>query len=54
MRVLDLGEADEVVHSFISYCEWWVAVGIVLKTDGMVKVVAEQGSAFICRNLVVV
>ena len=54
MRILDGGEADEVVHGFISDCERWIAVGIVLKMDGMVKVVAEQRSAFICYNLVVV
>lgn len=41
VRILDGGEADEVVHGFISDCEWWIAVGIVLKMDGMVKVVAE-------------
>lgn len=41
MRILDGGEADEVVHGFISDYEWWIAVGIVLKMDGMVKVVAE-------------
>ena len=54
VRVLDGGEADEVVHGFISDYEWWIAVGIVLKMDGMVKVVAEQRFAFICNNLVVV
>ena len=54
VRILDRGEADEVVHGFISDYEWWIAVGIVLKMDGMVKVVAEQRSAFICNNLVVV
>ena len=54
VRILNGGEADEVVHGFISYFEWWIAVGIVLKMDGMVKVVAEQGLAFICHNLVVV
>ena len=41
VRILDGGEADEVVHGFISDYEWWIAVGIVLKMDGMVKVVAE-------------
>ena len=41
VRILDGGEADEVVHGFISDCEWWIAIGIVLKMDGMVKVVAE-------------
>ena len=54
MRILDGGETDEVVHGFISDCERWIAVGIVLAMDGMVKVVAEQGLAFICHNLVVV
>ena len=54
MRILDRCEADEVVHCFISDCERWIAVGIVLTMDGMVKVVAEQGLAFICHNLVVV
>ena len=41
MRILDRGEADEVVHGFISDYEWRIPVGIVLKMDGMVKVVAE-------------
>jgi hypothetical protein len=41
MLILDGGEADEVVHGFISDYEWWIAVGIVLTMDGMVKVVAE-------------
>ena len=41
MRILNGGEADEVVHGFISDCEWWIAVGIVLTMDGMVEVVAE-------------
>ena len=54
MRILDRCETDEVVHGFISDYEWWIAVGIVLKMDGMVKVVAEQRFAFICNNLVVV
>lgn len=54
VRILDGSEADEVVHDFILDCERWIAVGIVLKMDGMVKVVAEQGSAFICHYLVVV
>ncbi len=52
--ILDGSEAYEVVHGFISYCEWWIAFWIVLAMDGMVKVVAEQRSAFICLNLVVV
>ena len=54
MRILDGSEADEVVYGFISYFEWWIAVGIVLAMDCMVKVVTEQGSAFICHYLVVV
>ena len=54
MRILDRCEADEVFHGFISDCERWIAVGIVLTINSMVKVVAEQGSAFICNNLVVV
>ena len=41
VRVLDGGEADEVVHGFISDCEWWIAVGIVLAMDGVIEVVAE-------------
>ncbi len=41
MLILDGGEADEVVHGFISDYEWWIVVGIDLKMDGMVKVVAE-------------
>lgn len=41
VRILDGGEADEVVHGFISDCEWWIAVGIVLAMDGMIKVVTE-------------
>lgn len=41
VRILDGGEVDEVVHGFISDCEWGIPVGIVLKMDGMVKVVAE-------------
>ena len=51
--VLDGGEADEVVHGFISDYEWRIAVGIVLTMDGMVKVVAEQRSAIIYHNLIV-
>ncbi len=54
VRVLDGGEADEVIHGLISDSERWIAVGIVLKMDGMVKVVAEQRFAFICHYLVVV
>ena len=54
VRILDRGEADEVVHGFISDYEWRIPVGIVLKMDGMVKVVAEQRSAFICHYFVVV
>ena len=41
VRVLDGGEADEVVHGFISDYEWWIAVGIVLAMDGVIEVVAE-------------
>ena len=41
MRVLYGGEADEVVHGFISDGEWWIAVGIVLAMDGVIEVVAE-------------
>lgn len=41
MRILDRGEADEVVHCFISDCERWIAVGIVLAMDGVIEVVAE-------------
>lgn len=41
VRILDGGEADEVVHCFISDCEWWIAVGIVLAMDGVIEVVAE-------------
>ena len=41
MRILDRGEADEVVHGFISDCERWIAVGIVLAMDGVIEVVAE-------------
>lgn len=52
--ILDGGEADEVVHSIILDCEWWIAVGIILTMDGVVKVVAEQGSAFIWDCYVVV
>lgn len=54
MRILDGSEADEVVHGFISDCEWWIAVGIVLTMDGVIEVVAEQRSAIICHDLVVV
>lgn len=54
VRILDGGEADEVVHSFFSDCEWWIAFWIVLAMYGVVKVVAKQRTAFICRNLVVV
>lgn len=54
VMVLDGSEADEVVHGFISDYKWRIPVGIVLKMDGMVKVVAEQRSAIICHNLVVV
>lgn len=54
VRILDRGEADEVVHGFISDCERWIEFGIVLKMDGVIEVVAEQGSAFICHYLVVV
>ena len=53
MRILDGSEADEVVHGFISDYEWRIAVGIVLTMDGMVKVVAEQRSAIIYHNLIV-
>ena len=41
VRVLDGGEADEVVHGFISDYEWWIAVGIALAMDGVIEVVAE-------------
>ena len=41
VRVLDGGEADEVVHGFILDCQRWIAVGIVLAMDGMIKVVTE-------------
>lgn len=41
VRIFDGGEADEVVHGFISDCEWWIAVGIVLTMDGVIEVVAE-------------
>ena len=41
VRILDRGEADEVVHGFISDYEWWIAVGIVLAMDGVIEVVAE-------------
>ena len=41
VRILNGGEADEVVHGFILDCERWIAVGIALVMDGMVKVVAE-------------
>lgn len=41
VRILDGSEADEVVHCFILDCQRGIAVGIVLKMDGMVKVVAE-------------
>ena len=41
VRILDRGEADEVVHCFISDYEWWIAVGIVLAMDGVIEVVAE-------------
>lgn len=54
VRILNGGEADEVVHGFISDCERWIEVGIVLKMDGVIEVVAEQGSAFICHYLVAV
>lgn len=54
VRILDRCEADKVVHCFILDCQRWIAVGIVLKMDGMVKVVAEQRSAIICHDLVVV
>ena len=53
VRILNGGEADEVVHGFISDYEWRIAVGIVLMMDGMVKVVAEQRSAIIYHNLIV-
>ena len=53
MRIFYGSKLDKVVHSFISDRERWIAVGIVLAMDGMVKVVAEQGSAFICHHLVV-
>ena len=39
--VLDRSEADEVGHCFISDCERWIAVGIVLAMDGVIEVVAE-------------
>ena len=54
VRVLDGGEADEVVHCFILDCQRWIAVGIVLAMDGVIEVVAEQRSAFICHYLIVV
>ena len=41
VRILDGGEADEVVHGYISDNEWWIEVGIVLTINSMVKVVAE-------------
>lgn len=41
MRILDRGEADEVVHGFILDCQRWIAVGIVLAMDGVIEVVAE-------------
>ena len=49
VRVLDSGEADEVVHSFVTNGEWWIAFWIVLTIDGVVKVVAEQRPAFNCN-----
>ena len=41
VRIFDGGEADEVVHCFILDCQRWIAVGIVLAMDGMIKVVTE-------------
>ena len=28
MRINKVSKLDEVVYSFISYCEWWITVGI--------------------------
>ena len=47
VRILDGGEADEVIHRFISDCKRWIAVGIVLPMDGVVVIIAKQCSAFI-------
>ena len=41
MGIFEGCKTDEVIHGFISDCEWWIAVGIDLKMDGMIKVVAE-------------
>ena len=54
VRILDRSEADKVVHGFILDCERWIAIRIVLMMDCVVKVVAEQGSTFICHNFIVV
>ena len=53
VRILDRSEADKVVHGFILDCERWIAIRIVLTMDCVVKVVAEQGSTFICHNFIV-
>lgn len=42
VRILDGSEANEVVHCFILDCQRWIAVGIVLAMDGMIKVVTEK------------
>ena len=55
VQILDGGEADEIVHGFISDCKWLIAVGIVLamgrvivyKEDVPLRVYERQ--RFLCR-----
>ena len=54
VRILDGCKADKVIHSFILDCERRIFVEIVLAMYGVIKVVAEQSSTFICHNLIVV
>ena len=54
MRILNGCEFDEIIHRFISNGEWRIAIWIVLTMNCVIKVIAEQGSAFICHNIVVV
>lgn len=47
VRILDGGEADEIIHRLFSDSKRWIAVGIVLPMDGVVVIIAKQCSAFI-------
>lgn len=53
MRILNGCEFDEVIHRFFSDGEWRIVIWIVLTMNCVIKVIAEQGSAFICHNIVV-